>query len=180
MCVTFEGAADPVLDFALRIVEVLADFNAKDNQNLQIRMGICTGSCFGGILGSRIPRFHIFGEAHDTSIKIEQNGVPGQIIVSASTYEISRDRYAYAKIPNILEDQDTYRLVGRVNTPPFTMAAIRAAQQLHAARERKEQSDTKVAHADRDVEHAELKQVSSSPVISRSHHRPAQFASSSS
>jgi hypothetical protein len=61
MCMTFDGPPNPVLDFALTIVPVLQACNAEHfpRQNLEIRMGICTGSCFGGIVGTEIPRFHL-------------------------------------------------------------------------------------------------------------------------
>lgn len=112
MCMVFDGAPDPVLDFALRIVDELRDANRemRHKNDLQIRMGISTGSCFGGIVGTAVPRFHLFGACHDVAIHIEQNGRPGDIIVSSSTHALSAARYEYQPLALVVDDLDTFLL----------------------------------------------------------------------
>ncbi len=67
---------------------------------------------FSGILGSDVPRFHLFGPSHDTSIHIEQNGRAGEAIVSRSTYDLACDRYEFEQIPDlIVDEQECFILV---------------------------------------------------------------------
>lgn len=74
MCITFEGEPDNVLNFAL---DVIAGLRAMNNERpgelpIEIRSGVCTGPCYGGVVGSDVPRFHVVrrkestGEREDT------------------------------------------------------------------------------------------------------------------
>jgi len=107
MVCIFDGPPDPILDFALTLVPVLAACNEEmlpPKQRMQMRMGICTGSCFGGIVGTEIPRFHLFGSAHDIAIHIEQHGRPSTIITSSSTQFLAKERYEFDPIPELVVD----------------------------------------------------------------------------
>jgi adenylate cyclase len=93
--------------------------NSSSADHIQIRSGIFTGPCFGGILGSDVPRFHIFGDAHDGSVLLEQNGRPGTSMVSKLTYENSKLRYIFKHRPEIEVELnhtrvDVYQLLGRM------------------------------------------------------------------
>jgi class 3 adenylate cyclase len=115
MCVNFDGAPDPVLDFALCTRVILEQCNQEMAaqfalDKLAIRMGISTGSCFGGVIGTQCPRFHLFGEAEDVAIRIEQNGIPGEIIVSKPVWDLSNRRYRYTPLPDVIKDFECFVL----------------------------------------------------------------------
>jgi class 3 adenylate cyclase len=84
---------------------------------LAIRMGICSGPCIGGVLGTTIPRFHLFGDAMDMAIAIEQNGTPNECLVADSTYEKTYERFAYKRDPLFaLNDMNVYCLKGKITS----------------------------------------------------------------
>ncbi len=134
MCVNFDGMPDGVLDFALATRSILHtcnhEFSAqphifqKFDQHLQIRSGISTGSCFGGVIGTQCPRFHLFGEAEDVAIRIEQNGIPGEIIVSKPVWDLSNRKYRFTPLPDVIKDFECFVLHDKLPTP-HQMASTR-------------------------------------------------------
>ena len=117
-----DGPPDPVLDFALRVVEELRECNEKlatgPTQQLEIRVGVCSGVCFGGVIGDAVPRFHLFGDAHDAAIAIEQSGKAGEVLVSESTWAQSGARYVYEAMEGMVVpgvNGGVYALKGKAN-----------------------------------------------------------------
>ena len=54
----------------------------------QIRIGIHTGPCMTGVIGSKMPKFSIFGDTMNTASRMESTCVPGRMQVSGSTWEL--------------------------------------------------------------------------------------------
>ncbi|KXZ49017.1 hypothetical protein GPECTOR_23g106 [Gonium pectorale] len=52
---------------------------------LQLRLGLHSGPAMSGVVGSKMPRFTVFGETVDTAHRMEAAGVPGRIHVSAAS-----------------------------------------------------------------------------------------------
>ncbi len=50
-----------------------------------MRIGIHSGKIIGGVIGSDIVRFDIYGEDVSIANKMESNGVKGRIVVSHIT-----------------------------------------------------------------------------------------------
>ncbi|ETO14386.1 hypothetical protein RFI_22986 [Reticulomyxa filosa] len=92
ICVSFGGPTEPVIDFALSVVNVhkqLKDYriqnilqpgNVSDPINISIRVGIARGNVLGCILGRSCLRFHIFGSALDHAIQLEGKCLPNSIL----------------------------------------------------------------------------------------------------
>ena len=117
-----DGPPDPVLDFALRVIEELRACNEKlsagPTQQLEVRVGVCSGVCFGGVIGDAVPRFHLFGDAHDAAIAIEQSGKAGEVLVSESTWAQSGARYVYEAMEGMVVpglSGGVYALKGKAN-----------------------------------------------------------------
>ena len=51
-------------------------------RNLDLRVGIHTGKILGGIIGSKIVRYDVFGQDSLITRSILRNGQPGSVIVS--------------------------------------------------------------------------------------------------
>jgi hypothetical protein len=94
---------------------VVGAANAGLGEKLEIRMGIATAPCYGGIVGTTVPRFHLFGASVDTAVRIEQNGTPGAILVSSSTFLLSSARYSFERAEGglIVDEYEIFRLRGR-------------------------------------------------------------------
>ena len=57
-------------------------------RNLSMRIGIHTGSIVGGIIGTKIVRYDIFGPDVLIANKMESNGLAGQVIISHTTHDL--------------------------------------------------------------------------------------------
>ena len=57
-----------------------------DFEELDMRIGIHTGDIIGGIIGTDIVRYDIYGKDVTIANKMESNGERGKILISGSTY----------------------------------------------------------------------------------------------
>ncbi|CAG9325165.1 unnamed protein product [Blepharisma stoltei] len=71
-----------VIRFAESMVEIIEKVNAINNSKLNMRIGIHTGNIIGGIAGTNIVRYDIYGKDVLIANKIESNGAGGKILVS--------------------------------------------------------------------------------------------------
>lgn len=53
-----------------------------DGSPVTIRVGIHTGPCVSGLIGSKLPKFSIFGDTMNTASRMESTSLPGRIQVS--------------------------------------------------------------------------------------------------
>ena len=81
-----------VVQTGLEMLEIINEEREKTEnpalKKLDMRIGIHTGSIVGGIIGTKIVRYDIFGPDVLIANKMESNGLPGKIIVSQTTYAL--------------------------------------------------------------------------------------------
>ena len=83
--------AENVLLFAKELVQVIEDNNKAHGISLSMRVGIHTGEVIGGITGTNIVRYDIYGADVLIANKMESNGEAGKVVVSEATKEFLED-----------------------------------------------------------------------------------------
>jgi class 3 adenylate cyclase len=53
--------------------------------NINIMIGIHSGHTMAGVIGSKMPRYYLYGETVVVASTMETTGAPGQIQISAAT-----------------------------------------------------------------------------------------------
>ena len=86
------GLPEPLDDHAARVVDLgLAMIQAASQEDdriadLRLRVGVHSGPVVGGVIGHRKFAFDIWGETVNIASRLESQGIPGRVHVSASTW----------------------------------------------------------------------------------------------
>jgi class 3 adenylate cyclase len=109
--------AELVAEFALDVLEAMEALNKKLKSSLKIRLGVHTGPVIAGVIGKKKFMYDLWGATVNTASRLESTGVPNQIQLSESTYEILKDKYLFKKRGTItakgIGQLNTYFLIGR-------------------------------------------------------------------
>ena len=84
--------AQAAADLALRMRDYVAA-NPIAGHRLEMRIGIHSGPVVAGIIGTGKFSYDLWGDTVNTASRMESNGVPGSIQVSATTYGLIRHQY---------------------------------------------------------------------------------------
>ncbi len=86
------GLPEPLEDHAARVVDLglaMLDVAAQEGTpigDLRLRIGVHSGSVIGGVIGDRKFAFDIWGETVNVASRLESQGIPDQVVVSAATW----------------------------------------------------------------------------------------------
>ena len=83
------------MEFAIEMFGTLERFNKAHNTNLRIRVGINSGSVVAGVIGAKKFTYDVWGDAVNVASRMESTGLPNQIQVSQSTYDILKNQYVF-------------------------------------------------------------------------------------
>ncbi|KAF5843538.1 nucleotide cyclase [Dunaliella salina] len=78
-----------VMGFAKAILDAAQQVKMPDTQEpVRVRVGMHTGDVVSGLIGSKLPKFSIFGDTMNTCSRMESTGLPGRIHVSETTHNL--------------------------------------------------------------------------------------------
>jgi len=82
-------SAKRVMEFAKAMLDAAQQVKMPDTQGpVRVRVGMHTGDVVSGLIGSKLPKFSIFGDTMNTASRMESTGVPGRIHVSETTHRL--------------------------------------------------------------------------------------------
>ncbi len=92
-----EDHAEAIAEMALAMQQVTASFQAELGEPIEIRIGINTGVVVAGVIGTKKFIYDLWGDAVNVASRMESSSEPGQIQVTAATYERLKDHYRLEK-----------------------------------------------------------------------------------
>ena len=112
--------AAAIAEMALDMQEAIAQFTWPNGQPLALRIGINTGGpVVAAVLGTKKFAYDVWGDTVNIASRMETQGVPGKIQVTAATYEQLQDKYKLEQRGTIAVkgkgEMTTYWLLGRVS-----------------------------------------------------------------
>ena len=95
MCVSGLTGSDSMptknlITVASEMLDFVAQFNEGSNTSWQIRIGIASGSCIAGIVGTKKYQFDLFGDTVNTAARMEAYSSPGLINIDQQSYELAQ------------------------------------------------------------------------------------------
>jgi class 3 adenylate cyclase len=83
--------AERVLNFALDMFAALYKLRGVIGEDLDIRIGMNSGTLVGGVIGTSRMAFDIWGATVNLASRMESTGIQGKIQVTEATYQLLRD-----------------------------------------------------------------------------------------
>lgn len=109
--------AKDVAEMALDMQQAIAQFNLNHQENINIRIGINTGSVVAGVIGQKKFIYDLWGDAVNIASRMESHGLPGSIQVSEETYQLLQFSYQFEERGSIMikgkGEMKTYFLLGK-------------------------------------------------------------------
>lgn len=117
---TRQDHAHAVADMALAMIEATARLNDELSLNLELRIGINTGSVIAGVIGAHKFIYDIWGDAVNVASRLESHSLPSRIQISASTYEALLNQFVVEPRGSLevkgKGSMETYFLLGRAQS----------------------------------------------------------------
>ena len=87
--------ASVIVDMALEMLSVAALTESTPGNPLRLRIGVASGPAVAGVIGHRKFSYDVWGDTVNLASRMESTGIPGEIQVAASTWQMCADRYPF-------------------------------------------------------------------------------------
>lgn len=92
-----EDHAEAIASMALDMHIALQRFNAKNQQNFRLRIGINTGPVVAGVIGLTKFIYDLWGDTVNVASRMESTGIPGETQVTSIVYERLKEKFVFQK-----------------------------------------------------------------------------------
>ena len=89
-----ERHGDQIAEMAIAMMEYTEKIAKESKIDIQLRIGINSGTVVAGVIGKRKFQFDIWGDCVNTASRMESSGVAGKIQVSESTFELLQENWS--------------------------------------------------------------------------------------
>ncbi|MEH2347824.1 MAG: adenylate/guanylate cyclase domain-containing protein [Nostoc sp.] len=89
--------AQAIAKMALQMQTAIALFNTENNQNLNLRIGIHSGSVVAGVIDLNKFTYDLCGDTVNIASCMESQGIVGKIQVTEDTYKFLRNEFLFEK-----------------------------------------------------------------------------------
>jgi class 3 adenylate cyclase len=79
----------------LAMLEAINKLNIGQDHHVDVRIGICSGPVIAGVIGKKKFSYDLWGDSVNTAARMEANGIPGQIHVTESTFQLLESKYSF-------------------------------------------------------------------------------------
>jgi len=124
--------AERMAGFALEMLVTTREFAAQRRLQLDIRIGIHSGTVVAGVIGERKFAYDLWGDTVNLAARMESHGEAGRIQVSQKTAELLRDSFRLERRGPIdvkgKGDVVTYFLDGVMEKTDLTPLAVQSTE----------------------------------------------------
>jgi class 3 adenylate cyclase len=85
--------AENIADLALGMQKAFGEFRRDNNVDLKLRIGVHSGAVIAGVIGKQKFSYDLWGDTVNVASRMESEGIPDQIQISAETWELLSNRY---------------------------------------------------------------------------------------
>lgn len=75
------------------MIKAIEEAKKKEYSDIDMRIGIHTGDIIGGVIGTDIVRYDIYGPNVLIANKMESNGERGRVMISETTYKLVKGSF---------------------------------------------------------------------------------------
>ena len=85
--------AENIADLALGMQKAFGEFRRDNKVDLKLRIGVHSGAVIAGVIGKQKFSYDLWGNTVNVASRMESEGIPDQIQISAETLNMLSDRY---------------------------------------------------------------------------------------